>query len=200
VFALGFKHLGEHSSRFTYLGDAQLGDAMRRISTEEPDVVVLDHQLGTDVAARLCRTISDAQPGLPVLVVSATRDPEAVSAVIAAGARGYVLGDVREENLRQAVTLLATGNGVLDPRVTRVILEAHHAGLMPSPVQPIDVLTDRELQILKMVSEGVPNKAIATTLGVSINTVKTHLRRTIGKLGCHSRSEAVAEAVRRQLI
>lgn len=118
-------------------------------------------------------------------------------AAIRAGARGYLLKNLDAAELRSMLDAVARGEAAITPAIAaRILAELAR----PEPVRGPDTLTDRELDVLRLVVAGQRNKEIATTLGISENTVKFHLRNILDKLHAQSRAEAVARAVREGLV
>ncbi len=197
VFGLGFEALAADDDTFELVAQANAQRGMRLLEESRPDVVVLDFGIDGGRAISLCKTISQRWPALPVLMLSNVLDDEAVKAAIEAGARGYLYENADRERLRSAVEWLAQGQGVLDPLVTRRVMNwATRNGSEAAP----DTLSEKEVEVLRLVSQGEPNKRIAKAMGVSENTVKTYLRRAYRKLGCHTRSAAAAALAQRGLL
>ena len=158
-----------------------------------PDVVAWD--LGTDPARTLNRTNGLRDLGVPI--VALLPDATDASAVWAGGARGILLRTAPAEHLRTALTAAAQGLAVIDPAFAAALLPAARD---QSPTQPVEELTPRELQVLRLMAEGQSNKSIARTLGISEHTVKFHVNAILGKLNVQSRTEAVVHATRLGMI
>jgi DNA-binding NarL/FixJ family response regulator len=197
VLGMGFEALAANGNGLRFLG---VVDPLRAVDTLEagrPDVLVVDYDLYGGRAVRLCETITRRWPTLPVLVLSSVLDDASVRASIDAGARGFLYKNTDPDELRVAMECLAEGHAILDPKVTaRVIQWATQAGLE----MPDEGLSGREIEVLRLVSRGEPNKRIARHMGLTENTVKTYLRRAYKKLDCHTRSAAAAAVVQRGLL
>ncbi|HEY3249395.1 MAG TPA: response regulator transcription factor [bacterium] len=156
-----------------------------------PDVILAD--LGPDTGAFGDRLVALEAFGVPVLAVLANRTLGA--AALAAGAGGYVQRAAGGERIAAALTAVAAGLQVSEPAV-----RAHGEPVGPQPEPPLEDLTPREVQVLQLLAEGLPNKAIARSLRISEHTVKFHVTAVMGKLGAHSRTEAVTRAARAGLL
>lgn len=197
VFGLGFESIAAEDPTFELIAQTNASDGVRLLEDRRPDVVVVDFGIDGGRAISVCREISQRWPNLPILVLSNVLDDDAVRASIEAGARGYLYENADRDRLRAAVEWLAEGHGVLDPLVTRRVMSwAARASGEAAP----DSLSEKEIEVLRLVSQGEPNKRIAKAMGVSENTVKTYLRRAYRKLGCHTRSAAAAALAHRGLL
>ena len=170
--------------------DAELPGA---VPVYRPEVVVYD--LGSDPSRALDRVNGFRDLGVPV--VALLPDETEAAEAWAAGARGLLLRTTPVENLAAAMAAIAQGLAVIDPAFAAGLLPAARD---PSVVPPIEELTPRELQVLRLVAEGQSNKAIARALGISEHTVKFHVNAILGKLNVSSRTEAVVHATRLGLI
>ena len=169
--------------------DAELANTL---PVYRPDVIVWD--LGADSTRALERaTLRDF--GIPV--VALLPDETIAADVWASGARGILPRAASAENLTAALAAVAHGLAVIDPAFAAALLPA--ARDQP-PAPPIEVLTPRELQVLRLMAEGQSNKTIARQLGISEHTVKFHVNAILGKLNVQSRTEAVVHATRLGLI
>lgn len=176
-------------------GAAAIGNA----AALRPDVVLMDLRMpGTDGVAAT-RAIVEAGTG-EVLVLTSFDEDELVFGAIRAGAAGFLLKTTEAAPLVEAVRRVAAGEGVLDPRVTRRALEAVARGAeqapsnSPDPVAGQEQLTRREREVLAALREGLSNARIASRLGISVPTVKTHVSSILVKLGADSRAHAAALA------
>lgn len=152
-----------------------------------PDLVLMDLQMGAGMDGVSATSAIRAIPGAPKVLILTTYDTDAdILRAVEAGASGYLLKDAAPADLVEAVHRAARGETVLAPVVA--------ARLMNRMTQPGPTLTARELDVLRLVAAGEPNRAIAKSLFVSEATVKTHLVHINEKLGTSSRSQAVARA------
>ena len=162
-------------------------DVTRRL---QPDVVLMDVRMpgrdGIDATAELTRT----DPDLPVLILTTFDDDAGLYGALSAGARGFLLKNAEVDELVAAIRTVAAGESVLDPAVTaRVIARVGR----PTTVADdrIDELTEREKDVLALLSEGLSNDEIAARIGSESSTVKTHVSRVLAKLGVRDRVQAV---------
>lgn len=157
-----------------------------------PDVVLADVRLPGMSGIELVTELRRRRPDARVLVLSSYADPGYVRAALAAGAAGYLLKTASDEELISAVRSVVLGATIVDAAVS--------ADLFSAGTRPPQALTDREREIVDLVTKGLPNKAIAHTLTVSKRTVDAHLAHLFTKLGVSSRAELVAWAARHGMI
>ena len=170
--------------------DSELPSA---VQVYRPDVIAWD--LGSDPARTLDRANGFRDLGAPIVALLA-HETDAGTAW-GSGARGLLLRTAPVEHLGAALAAVAQGLAVIDPAFTAALLPVARD---PSPTQPVEELTPRELQVLRLMAEGQSNKAIARALGISEHTVKFHVNAILGKLNVQSRTEAVVHATRLGLI
>lgn len=182
------------------VGEAGDGEAaVRNTEALRPDVVLMDLRMPRVDGVEATRRIVGADVA-PVLVLTSFDEDDLVFAAIRAGAAGFLLKTTEAAPLVDAVTRVARGEGVLDPRVTRRALAAiaegpdPAAGALEEPLPGLAQLTDRERQVLAALREGESNARVAVRLGISIPTVKTHVSGVLTKLGAESRTQAAALA------
>ncbi len=174
---------------------AEAGDgeqAMSLIQAERPDVAVLDIQMPKATGIEVTRWAKSNAQGVGILILTAYDDDPYVMAVLQAGANGYVLKTAAPDDIIQAVRDVHAGKSVLDPSVTGALM----AQMFHRPeTQPVEQLTDREMEVLHLVAKGFTNKAIGVQLSISDRTVQGHLAHIFDKLQAASRTEAVMRAV-----
>jgi len=179
---------------FDVVGEAQDGaEAVTRARELHPDVVLMDLRMpamgGVEAIARL----REAVPSVRVLVLTTYDTDHDVLPAIEAGATGYLLKDAPRDELIRAVRAAFRGEPVLSPSVAGRLI-----GRVRRP--PEDELSQRELEVLRLVAGGAANREAAARLFVSEATIKTHLLHIYGKLGVRDRAAAVGEAYRRKLL
>ena len=162
------------------------------IEVYQPDVVVWD--LGWDPTGALEHLTDAGESGPPILAL--LPDETQVSETLATGVRGLLLRSTDAETIVAATTAVARGTVVLDRELAAALLPARDQSEAPL----VESFTPRELEVLRLLAEGLPNKGIASRLGISEHTVKFHVNAILGKLGARSRTEAVTRATRLGLI
>ena len=182
----------------TVVGEAGTGtSAVAQARELNPDVIMMDIQMpGMDgiTATRQLR-------GSKILVLTTFGTDDHVAQALRAGASGFLLKDATPEQLIQAVRVVAGGEALLDPAVTRSLIRRALPALTAPEVPPrFDALSDRETQVLRLIAQGMTNAEIASLLVVSEATVKTHVSRLLTKLDLRDRVQAVAAAYQHGLV
>ncbi len=178
------------------VGEAGDGEeTLRQVQALLPDVVVIDLVMPKVDGIEAIRRIRDVTPSTRVLVLTSFLDDEKLFPAVKAGAAGYLLKDVEPSALADAIRSVARGEALLHPAVAGRVMD-ELAGRRPAPVEQ---LTERELDVLRLLARGLSNKAIALELGVSEKTVKTHVSNILAKLHLADRTQAALYAVRERL-
>jgi DNA-binding NarL/FixJ family response regulator len=209
VVRSGFAALLGTQPDFAVVGTASDGAEAVRISRElRPDVVLMDVRMpgtdGIEATRQLAAAPGSAQETPRVLILTTFDLDEYVYDALCAGASGFLLKDVTAERLFDAVRVVAAGDALLAPAVTRRLisefarLRPRHDG--PVPTAALSTLTARETQVLRLVAEGLSNPEIAQRLVVTEETVKTHVSRVLTKLGLRDRTQAVVAAYESGLV
>jgi DNA-binding NarL/FixJ family response regulator len=204
VVRAGFAALLETQDDITVVATAADGEEAVRLSAEHaPDVVLMDVRMpvldGIDATRQICAVDGD---GPRILVLTTFDLDDYVYDALHAGASGFLLKDVPAETLFEAVRVIAAGDALLDPSITRRLI-AEFARLRPrQPARPeqLDELTPRETEILGLVAEGLSNREIADRLVLSDETVKTHVSHVLRKLDLRDRAQAVVFAYESGLV
>ena len=170
------------------------GAAVEAVRLDPPDVVLLDLAMpgmgGIDAAVEIGRIA----PGVAVLVLTMSEDPESLFAAVRAGARGYLLKGADEAEIRRAVLAVAGGDAVFGAGVASYVL-GHFGSTRGDALRPaFPELTEREREILVLMAQGLGNAGIARKLVLSQKTVRNHVSNVLGKLHAESRDEAVRRA------
>ena len=194
VVRVGLRTLFGQTKHIEVVGEAgTVAEAVLEAGRVAPHVVVMDLRLPDGTGLDACREILSADPTVRVLFLTSYSDEEAVMSTILAGAAGYVLKEIRQESLIHAIETVASGQSILDPKVTQTVLGqvATLAGqLRTTKAGSKDDLSPQEGRILELVVEGKTNKEIAATLGLSAKTVKNYLSNAFQKLHVSRRSHA----------
>ena len=197
----GFRLILEAEDDIAVVGEATDGiDAIEVVARANADVVLMDIRMpkldGIEAAARIT---AGANP--PRILVLTTFDlDEYVHAALRAGASGFLLKDTPPEQLVDAIRVIAAGDAVVAPSVTRRLIESFTKGTNITPPASLNDLTDREMEVLHLVAKGRSNAEIASDLILGEATVKTHVGRVLMKLGLRDRVQAVVFAYETGLI
>jgi two-component system, NarL family, response regulator DevR len=189
VVRRGLKDLLEAEGDIVIVGESGLAkEASRQIPAIRPDVAVLDGRLPDGSGIDVCRDIRSSHPETRVLILTSYDDDEALFAAIMGGAAGYVLKQIRGNDLVDAVRRVAAGQSLLDPAVTAQVLDRLRRGTPPDAA--LAPLTDQERRILELIGEGLTNRQIAQRIFLAEKTVKNYVSSVLGKLGMERRTQA----------
>lgn len=182
------------------VGEAETGEAAVGLATEHvPDVVLMDLLMPGMGGVEATRRVKNVSPRTQVVVLTSYHQDEYIFPALQAGAISYVLKDIKMEELARAVRQAARGEATLHPRVAaRVIQELHRP--QPDELNPYMELTERELDVLKLIADGLTNQQIAEQLIISPNTVKGHVSNILGKLHLADRTQAAVYAWREGIV
>jgi DNA-binding NarL/FixJ family response regulator len=187
----GFRRLLEDDSSIAVVGEASHGEEAVRLATDlTPRVVVMDAAMPGMSGLAATRSILATVPGVAILMLSMHSEETLVRQALDAGARGYILKNALDLDLASAVKRVAAGEMVLDPAVVRPA----------PPAGERSRLTTRELEVLQLICKGLSNRAIASQLNVSVNTVAVHRANIMNTLGVHKTAELVVYAIQNGLV
>lgn len=191
----GVRSLLESTGEITVVGEAGLAaEAVPRIKASQPRVAILDVRLPDGNGVEVCREIRSEFPEVYCLMLTSYSDDEALFEAIMAGASGYVLKQIRGNELVQAVKRVALGESLLDPAVTGRVLRRLRE---PAPEdERLARLTDQERKILDLIAEGCTNRQIGQRLHLAEKTVKNYVSNMLSKLDMERRTEAAVFATR----
>ncbi|MCG0289157.1 response regulator transcription factor [Streptomyces sp. PSAA01] len=173
-------------------------DALARIPAARPDVAVLDIRLPDRSGVEVCREIRARDESIRCMMLTSFADDEALFDAIIAGASGYVLKDIRGQELLSAVRDVAAGRSLLDPVATARVLERLRGQTATKPDDRLAALTEQERRILLLIGEGLTNRAIGERLHLAEKTIKNYVSSLLAKLGMERRSQAAAYVARMQ--
>jgi DNA-binding NarL/FixJ family response regulator len=181
------------------VGEASSGEeAVERARELEPDVVFMDVRMPGMDGIEATRRIRQAAPTTKVILITIDESRAAISEAIQAGVSGYLLKDASPDSLVDAAKNAVEGNAVIHPQLTKTFIE--EVRLSDSGTPKAAPLSKREREILQKVADGSTTRQVATELGISPHTVKTHLERIFEKLGANDRAQAVAIAIRAGIV
>jgi len=198
IVRLGLLTLLAQTNRIQVVGEAgSVAGAITEAARLEPDVVLMDVRLPDGSGVEACRQIRAARPETRVLFVTSFEDDAAVLATMFAGADGYLLKEIEEENLIRAIETVAAGQSILDPSIKQRMLVPLRAFFESGEATRQNELSAQEIRVLALVADGKTNKGIAAVLELSEKTVRNHLSNIYQKLQVSSRSHAAALYARR---
>lgn len=199
VLRVGLRSLLSRERGIEVVGEAGMAEAaVDLVGRLRPDVVIMDVRLPDRSGVEACREIRSADPKTRVIMLTSYADDEAVFGSIIAGASGYLLKEIRGQELVRAIETVAAGQSLLDPAVTQKILEKLKRLASGGPHDEIAQLSAQEQRVLALVAEGKTNKEIAAAMGLSDKTVKNYLSHVFEKLKLTRRAEAAAFFARRR--
>ncbi len=166
-----------------------VAEAVEKARESAPDVVVMDIRLPDGSGIEACRDIRDENAEVKVLMLTSYSDEEAVLGSIMAGASGYLLKEIRSQEIVDAIRRVGSGQSLLDPAVTASVLERVRRG---KEKDVLAQLTEQEQKILELIAQGQTNREIAGQINLSDKTVKNYVSNILGKLEVSRRSQAAA--------
>ena len=190
----GLVALLEAGGTVEVVGEAANGEEAVAVAREcQPDVVLMDLSMPVMGGGEATREVLKVAPEAKVVVLTSFSDRDQILRALDAGAVGYLLKDAEPDEIAKAVMAAARGESPLDPRAGRALLSARSSG------SPLDALSEREREVLRLVVQGLPNKLIARELSISEKTVKTHLTNVFRTIGVTDRTQAALWAERNGL-
>jgi two-component system response regulator DevR len=200
VVRLGLRALLDRHPNFEVVAEASNAkEAIERVSTYRPDVVVMDIRLPGTSGVEACQQIVEAHPATKVIMLTSYAEDEMLFAAIRAGAAGYVLKQIGGDDLVRAIEAVGRGEALLDPSLTRRVFDEVRKAQREEEASAFADLTNQEMQVLRLVSEGRTNREIAEALYLGEGTVRNYVSNILGKLGVANRAEAAAYAVQHNL-
>jgi two-component system response regulator DevR len=193
VVRLGLRTLLERYNDFEVVGEAgTVAFAVEETARLRPDVVLMDVRLPDGNGFEACRQIRGRQPETRILFLTSFADEKIVLESIDAGGDGYLLKEIDDESLVRAIRSVAAGQSILDPAVTKRVLERVKNADTSTAKAKLETLSPQERRVLALVAEGKTNKEIGLDLGLSDKTVKNYLSNIMDKLQLTRRSQAAA--------
>jgi two-component system response regulator DevR len=200
VVRAGLRALLERHGNFRVVAEASTGEeAIAKARETHPDVAVLDIRMPGLSGIEACRQIVAMQDGCKVIMLTSYAEDELLFAAIQAGASGYVLKRIGDNELVQAVERVSRGEGMLDPSMTATVFTEVRKATQAQHAAAFADLTPQELSVLSLVAEGLTNRQIAVRLYLGEGTVRNYVSSILAKIGVSNRAEAAAYAVKHNL-
>src|SRR3989454_3273392 len=204
LFRRGLNMVLESEEGIDVVAEAEDGqDAIAKAEEFAPDVVLMDVRMPRVNGIEATRTIRDVIPTAKILMLTVSDEEEDLFDAIKAGANGYLLKEISIEEVADAIRAVTQGQSLISPSMASKLLNEFNALAKQADEKPrlaAPRLTTRELEVLKLVAQGMSNREAADSLYIAENTVKNHVRNILEKLQLHSRMEAVVYAVREKIL
>ncbi|HEU4911474.1 MAG TPA: response regulator transcription factor [Actinomycetes bacterium] len=203
LFRRGLEMVLGQESDIAVVGEAGDGaEAVELASSLLPDIVLMDVRMPRRSGIEACTAIKEVVPSAKIVMLTISDEEADLYEAIKAGASGYLLKEISIDEVASAIRSVAGGQSLISPSMASKLLSEFATMIKKDERQqvPAPRLTDRELEVLKLVAKGLNNRDIAKELFISENTVKNHIRNILEKLQLHSRMEAVVYAVREKLL
>ena len=204
LFRRGLQMVLEQEPDIEVVGEASDGtEAVQKAADTLPDIVLMDVRMPKRGGIDACTAIHDAVPSTKIIMLTISDEEADLYDAIKAGAMGYLLKEISIEEVASAIRAVQGGQSLISPSMASKLLTEFASMIKRTDDRqqvPTPRLTDREMEVLKLVAKGLNNRDIAKQLFISENTVKNHIRNILEKLQLHSRMEAVVYAVREKLL
>jgi two-component system NarL family response regulator len=202
LFRRGLKMVLDEEPDLELVGEASDGiEVVERAQELMPDVILMDVRMPKRSGIEACVAIKEVAPTARIIMLTVSDEEADLYDAVKNGASGYLLKDSSIDEVAQAIRVVADGQSLISPSMAIKLLDEFKQMSRSDRQQvPSPRLTDRELEVLKLVAQGLNNREIAKRLFISENTVKNHVRNILEKLQLHSRMEAVMYAVREKLL
>jgi len=204
LFRRGLEIVLEQENDIQVVGEASDGaEALEKASNLLPDIVLMDVRMPRRTGIEACTAIKDVVPSAKIIMLTISDEEADLYEAIKAGATGYLLKEISIDEVASAIREVAGGKSLISPSMASKLLTEFASMIKKNDERqqvPAPRLTERELEVLKLVAKGLNNRDIAKELFISENTVKNHIRNILEKLQLHSRMEAVVYAVREKLL
>lgn len=200
VVRLGLRSLLEQHLNFEVVAEASTArEAVDKTRTHKPDVIVMDIRLKGGSGIEACQEITNELPDAKVIMLTSYAEDEMLFSAIRAGAAGYVLKQIGGDDLVRAIEAVGRGEALLDPAVTQRVFQEVRKAAREEEASAFSDLTQQEMHVLQLVSEGRTNRQIAEMLYLGEGTVRNYVSSILSKLNVRNRAEAAAYAVEHNL-
>lgn len=200
VVRVGLKALLEKHPDFEVIAEAASArEAIEKTKANKPDVVVMDIRLKGGSGIEACQEITEKYPETKVIMLTSYAEDEMLFSAIRAGASGYVLKQIGSDDLIHAIEAIGRGEALLDPAVTQRVFQEVRKAAREEEASAFAELTQQEMHVLQLVSEGRTNRQIAEMLFLGEGTVRNYVSSILSKLNVRNRAEAAAYAVEHNL-
>ncbi len=200
VVRVGLKALLDKHPDFEVVAEAGTArEAVEKTDSYEPDVVVMDIRLKGGSGIEACQEITESSPDTQVIMLTSYAEDEMLFSAIRAGAAGYVLKQIGGDDLVRAIEAVGRGEALLDPAVTQRVFQEVRKAAREEEASAFAELTQQEMHVLQLVSEGRTNRQIAEMLFLGEGTVRNYVSSILSKLNVRNRAEAAAYAVEHNL-
>ena len=200
VVRVGLKALLEKHPDFEVVAEAGTArEAVEKTNSYKPDVVVMDIRLKGGSGIEACQEIAESSPDTQVIMLTSYAEDEMLFSAIRAGAAGYVLKQIGGDDLVRAIEAVGRGEALLDPAVTQRVFQEVRKAAREEEASAFAELTQQEMHVLQLVSEGRTNRQIAEMLFLGEGTVRNYVSSILSKLNVRNRAEAAAYAVEHNL-
>jgi two-component system NarL family response regulator len=204
LFRRGLEMVLAHEDDIDVVGEAEDGaEAVEKAVETTPDIVLMDVRMPRRSGIDACTAIKDAVPSSKIIMLTISDEEADLYEAIKAGATGYLLKEISIDEVAAAVRAVHGGQSLISPSMASKLLNEFASMIKRDDEReqvPVPRLTEREMEVLRLVAKGLNNREIAKQLFISENTVKNHVRNILEKLQLHSRMEAVVYAVREKLL
>lgn len=200
IVRLGLRALLARYAQFEIVAEANdAPEALEMVALHHPDVVVMDIRLPGKNGVEVTQEITDLYPDIKVIMLTSYADEDVLFDAIAAGASGYVLKQIGSDDLVRSLERVGRGESLLDPAVTQKVFQRMRQSARNAEDAAFGALTDQEIHILSLITEGMTNREIAGKVFLSEKTVRNYVSSILAKLDVQSRAEAAAYAVRHHI-
>jgi two-component system, NarL family, response regulator DegU len=201
LFREGLRQLLETAPAIEIVGEACDGqEAIQLVSSHQPDVVLMDINMPRMDGIRATEYIVKHFPGTNVVVLTMYQDDEYAIHAVRAGAKSYLLKNTRSEEVIEAIKVAASGGATIDATMAPILMREYQRLLTRAPNEKEQLLTEREMTLLKHLAQGYSNKQIADNLSLAESTVKNNLSALFHKIGVRDRTQAVLYAISQGLV